>query len=77
MWQKANAVQPKTNGRYLVVLKTDGNIGFELHDKEIKILTYRTDTGWRYPVHIPHEINDSITQEVTHWKNLPNFPEEE
>ena len=76
-WKSAALEHPRMDGRYLVVLKRDGLIqDWELHDKEIKILTYRTDTGWRYPTHIPKEINDSLTQKVTHWMVLPDMPEE-
>lgn len=67
---------PEKNGHYLVVLKRDGDVdGMEIHDRNVKILRFH-DGWWRLPVHIPEWINETLTQEVTHWMELPELPEE-
>lgn len=65
---------PEANGRYLVVLHTEGNIGFEIDKTEILIMKFNRVNGWRLPVHFPKEINDSLNQEVLYWQPLPDLP---
>lgn len=66
--------QPENNGRYLVVLKTEGNIGFDVDKTEIRIMRFDCVNRWRLPVHFPEEINDSLNQEVLYWQPLHDLP---
>lgn len=68
--------QPKHNGRYLVVLKTEGNIGFDVDKTEIRIMRFDRVNGWRFPVHFPNEINERLIQKVLYWQQLPDLPKE-
>ena len=70
-WINANDRSPEKRGRYLVMLKTDGNIGFEVHEHLIRIM-YFGNEGWRLPRHYPEWIHEAIKQEVTHWMPLPS-----
>ena len=74
-WISVEDRLPQERGRYLVMLKTDGDIGYEVHDHLIRILHFGSD-GWRLPRHYPEWIHDALTQEVTHWMPLPEPPKE-
>ena len=75
-WINAKTRLPKERGRYLVMLKTDGNIGYEVHDHFIKIL-YFGNGGWRFPRFFPEWIHNTLKQEVTHWMTLPDKPKDD
>lgn len=68
--------QPENDGRYLVVLKTEGNIGFDVDKTEIRIMRFDCVNGWRLPVHFPEEINDRLNQTALCWQPLPDLPKE-
>lgn len=70
-WISVRDKLPEERGRYLAMLKTDGNIGFEVHDHFIRIL-YFGSGGWRLPRHYPEWIHAILKQEVTHW--MPYYP---
>ena len=67
-----NIYDAMRNGK---MLKTDGNIGFEVHEHLIRIL-YFGSNGWRLPRHYPEWIHEALLQEVTHWMRLPEPPKE-
>ena len=75
-WISVEDRLPEDRGHYLVMLETDGNIGFEVHEHLIRII-YFGSTGWRLPQHYPKWIHEALKQEVTHWMPLPEPPEEE
>ena len=63
--------EPTETGRYLVTIKTDGDLGeFELHETETKIIRFSTK-GWLLPRHSPQWIDDALTQKVLAWMPLP------
>lgn len=64
-WICAKDRLPEKRGRYLVMLKTDGKIGFEVHDHLHRIM-YFGNQGWRLPRHYPEWIHEALKQEVTH-----------
>lgn len=73
-WTDART-SPKEPERYLVMLKTEGDIGFYHNEWRARILRF-TDAGWRLPRHFPEEIHKALTQTVTHWMPLPEPPKD-
>ena len=74
-WVNTKDRLPADRGRYLVMLKTDGKIGFEVHEHLMRILWFGSE-GWRLPRHYPEWIHEALKQEVTHWMLLPEPPKE-
>lgn len=70
-WISVKDRLPEERGRYLVMLKTDGRIGFEVHEHLMRILYFGSE-GWRLPRHYPEWIHEALKQEVTHWMPLPS-----
>ena len=75
-WISVENKLPQERGHYLVMLKTDGNIGFEVHEHLIRIMYFGSE-GWRLPRHYPEWIHEALKQEVTHWMPLPEPPKEQ
>ena len=73
-WISVEDRLPDQCGHYLVMIKTDGNIGFEVHSHLIRIVYFRSD-GWRLSHHFPEWIHQALKQEITHWQPLPDLPE--
>ena len=76
-WISVDDRLPDETGRYLVLKNRIAPDGFGGNKKDIVILRFSVDDGFRMPIHIPDWINEEIDEEVTHWMPLPLAPEED
>lgn len=75
-WISAEERLPDKSGRYLVANMRRAPDELGGNSFSVKIFRWSEDIkGWRYPVHIPEEINNEIIDTVTHWMPLPELPE--
>ena len=70
-WISVDDRLPDETGRYLVLKNRIAPDGFGGNKKDIVILRFSVDDGFRMPIHIPDWINEEIDEEVTHWMPLP------
>lgn len=75
-WIPVEERLPEEDGRYLVSLGTAAPEELGGNSTLVKIIRF-FDGEWKYPVHLPTWINEEITQEVTHWRPLPEAPKGE
>ena len=74
-WVPMEDRHPKVIARYLVANRSIAPEELGGNSFSVRVMRWGGD-GWRYPVHIPKEINNLIVDTVTHWMPLPELPDE-